>query len=260
MQRRAFTLIELLVVVSIIAVLAALLLPAVGMARDGARSAQCFSNLRQLGLGIISYTDSWHGMLPPDRRFLPGNSELTWDSHLVASELYDFNSNTSVSNAFNWAARGNRSRGVFSCPSSPSSITIWHSNSEYGLNSVLCPYVNWNPSNSTNQPYGVERVTQIATVARSTETYLIGDATNIRNESGTMKYYTTSGLPTGLLKNDPPSPSNGIDLRHRGGVNITFVDGHVERVNKKDLPISDVTGEHWSYHPQRSPWAAQPID
>ncbi|HWN94534.1 MAG TPA: DUF1559 domain-containing protein [Methylomirabilota bacterium] len=65
MRRRAgFTLIELLVVIAMIAILAALLLPALSQAKESARSAACLNNLRQLAFAVHMYADESEGKFP----------------------------------------------------------------------------------------------------------------------------------------------------------------------------------------------------
>lgn len=59
-----FTLVELLVVISIIAVLAAMLLPALNKARSKAQAIQCVSNLKNIGLCLQNYTGSYNDFIP----------------------------------------------------------------------------------------------------------------------------------------------------------------------------------------------------
>jgi prepilin-type N-terminal cleavage/methylation domain-containing protein/prepilin-type processing-associated H-X9-DG protein len=67
-KSRGFTLIELLVVIAIIAILAAILFPVFARARENARRASCQSNLKQIGLGLLQYTQDY------DERFSPSSN------------------------------------------------------------------------------------------------------------------------------------------------------------------------------------------
>lgn len=68
--RNGFTLIELLVVIAIIAILAAILFPVFARARENARRTSCLSNLKQIGLGMMQYTQDY------DERYAPA---FSWD-------------------------------------------------------------------------------------------------------------------------------------------------------------------------------------
>ena len=77
-KRQAFTLVELLVVIGIIAVLVAILLPALNAARAQSRSVQCMSNMRQVAGSVLAYADANKNRLPWNY-FQGDKGELTWN-------------------------------------------------------------------------------------------------------------------------------------------------------------------------------------
>jgi prepilin-type N-terminal cleavage/methylation domain-containing protein len=125
-MRRAVTLIELLVVIAIVAVLAGMLMPAVGMVRDSARSLRCAANLRQIGLVFAIYGNDWEGRWPAPRSSSYWN-ECLWN-------LYQ---------GEGLASGPDRTVGVFTCsvyPRQPAT-TPWHLRG-YGMNLYLPPAKN----------------------------------------------------------------------------------------------------------------------
>ncbi len=76
---QAFTLIELLVVIAILGVLAALVFPALGSAREAGRSSSCVGRMRQLGLVVQQYADDHQDYFPRSQHSAFANGQLEWE-------------------------------------------------------------------------------------------------------------------------------------------------------------------------------------
>ena len=95
-KAKAFTLIELLVVIAIIAILAAILFPVFARARENARRSSCQSNLKQIGLGVIQYTQDYDEKLPT--REVGGTWAQKVQPYIKSTQVFACPSNSNSSN------------------------------------------------------------------------------------------------------------------------------------------------------------------
>lgn len=105
--RHGFTLIELLVVIAIIAILAAILFPVFAKARENARRTSCLSNMKQIGLGMIQYTQDYDSTFPAVYNDNIGGKRLIW-----ADAIRPYI----------------KSRQIFACPGGPSTVDLTPAN------------------------------------------------------------------------------------------------------------------------------------
>jgi len=224
-----FTLIELLVVIAIIAILASILFPVFARARENARRTSCLSNLKQLGLAVMQYTQDYDESYPYALTLNPTDSTIPggeWFAGIWAWQqtLYPYS----------------KSMQVAVCPSGDARYSIKSYQGHYGANLLLLRYGHQSP---------VPAPIKLATVQAVASTYMLmdagvygmspasqvvtADANGNQYLPGVGDVGTTSCTSTdGWLRSDCQSG------RHFGGVNVTFADGHAKWV-KSDVLVRE---------------------
>jgi prepilin-type N-terminal cleavage/methylation domain-containing protein/prepilin-type processing-associated H-X9-DG protein len=200
MSRHAFTLIELLVTIAIIAVLAALLIPAVTLAHSQVKSVRCASALRQIGIGFALYAEDNDDKVANVATVVPGQSTFRWTESIAP---------------FIESNRGNQLRlknsTLAGCPNYISQAG-WDVG--YGMNGNLDRPARWNATNRFQAPNTNFTDFCWSTLSDRATRALVGD------QDGT---FTLQGIL-------PVTPFSGD--RHRGRINMVFCDQHVQSLDQ----------------------------
>lgn len=221
--KRAFTLIELLVVIAIIAILAAVLLPVLGQARERGYRAACMSNLHQQGLALTIYAGDNNGKFP-DLRYAPftltpGTAYGNWP--------WDISTNFTDAMIADGCTRP-----VFYCPAYAqfNSDATWYFNPTFRILGYiyLVPGAGQAASNLGKSEVPYWKTNSLAVPGKPAPSTLEVVCDEILKDQTTKSFtYISAG---GLLTLNPPIIQRTTHLQGNlpAGGNILFEDGHVE--------------------------------
>jgi prepilin-type N-terminal cleavage/methylation domain-containing protein/prepilin-type processing-associated H-X9-DG protein len=206
--RAAFTLIELLVVIAVIAILAALLLPALAHAKEKGRQTSCINSVRQQTFAVLLYADDNDGVLPPTAYNDASGNETDWPTLL---DPY-----------LNHAAR------IHLCPTDQSSKI-----NSYGLNELV--FVDLTDPNPPPP-------TRLVTFRSPSLTIMQGDIGTeddfLTPRPDTLKLVA----PASPLNDDKDARPS---IRHSGRCDVGFMDGHCERLFLKQFYTGQDPTNKW---------------
>lgn len=262
-RRKGFTLVELLVVVGIIAVLMGLLLTVRSRASDGAAKVQCLSNLRQIGLAIIAYTQENEGVFPLSSPLVGSptspNERGDW-IHWRGANLALVINNSAIAPYVK--AKGESFQTLMRCPSDEWSNHKYPYPYSYSMNYMLAP----DSAANVAPPLmpGKQPTPRLSSINRGGEKILAaeeneltindglwapGNYTDAKRASWIVQWdYLSVRHDTRKAEYSTPTVGRLPEQLKRG--NVVFVDGHVDFVGRKYahspqnlLPNNEGTGK-----------------
>ncbi|MFN3652504.1 MAG: DUF1559 domain-containing protein [Armatimonadota bacterium] len=222
LRHRAFTLIELLVVIAIIAILAAILFPVFAQAREAARKAACSSNLKQLGLAVLMYTQDWDETVAPPRA---GYNAMMPEGRM----------------AIRWFGAWDTATGIRYYPQYGFYYPYMKNADVAGCSSLNLPA---RPQYGPTDYAFSDRLysATLAMIQSPSDTVMMFDS--VRINGGTTDRVPWGYPPTaGLGIYVPPGAAGPLAVqeptfhaRHSGFGNVVWMDGHVKAVKPKFFP------------------------
>jgi prepilin-type N-terminal cleavage/methylation domain-containing protein len=228
--QRGFTLIELLVVISIIALLIAVLLPALSKSRSAAQLVRCLAGQRQLGTMIFIYADSNKDWLPTSAySHAPSVAPSAPNWAGISAQIMDFpytteyTANTMVGATYHLSR--DRKNGIFNCPSD-------RTRSILGANLASTSY-GWNDSAyglGRNDAFTTVDVKRVKRASIKTASNLVMLADIIKATPGFFEYQHNQFTSVTVAK---------TVTVHEGMVNILRADGRASSVNPDNLTAGE---------------------
>ncbi|MBU0611243.1 MAG: prepilin-type N-terminal cleavage/methylation domain-containing protein [Armatimonadetes bacterium] len=200
-MRKGFTLIELLVVIAIIAILAAILFPVFAKAREKARQSSCLSNMKQFGIGILSYAQDYDERLVSYYQYNPYQTNLRWWGDMIQPYVKNYQLLCCPSGT---------------CPPYP------HYRMASDPNPLICSYAVPAISHDANHNV-IQTLWQLGLpgIQAPAETIIVAESTGSEiYTGGTPDYHLVDIIGFGA--------NCRVARRHNDGFNVTFLDGHAK--------------------------------
>jgi prepilin-type N-terminal cleavage/methylation domain-containing protein/prepilin-type processing-associated H-X9-DG protein len=228
---RGFTLIELLVVIAVIAVLMAILLPALSRAREQAKATRCLSNLKQIGLAMHAYAGDYNYKVPR-AELRPGIAvyagvDMRWP---VLFMPYVGGGANSVENYYELK--------IFDCPSYPlKDQTVDYCTNAFDLKGSLTEFFGFSKLDDFPRHGMTIYLADYEYIPNADQIKIIlkedpPDVMKVKMQS--LDVWNKNHLPSG-----PDNTRRMARDRHKKWINCLFIDGHAGKMNPMELTPYD---------------------